>query len=174
MSIWHMQPISSIWRPLAFLPVTLSAPSYTSHHGVPCEWSGGACLGQVWAVLAPTHQLPVIAIKIERIMRKGKWEERKKEEEEAQQQESHTNMQSSLREVALKTGCVCVEPVFLTPSIKLLFQACVAHSTLPAQSPNLAFRRWPWFPLWKENRSHKRRNTSPYCHHNYTGSSLSW
>ena len=23
-TIWHLQPISSVWRPLAFLPVTLS------------------------------------------------------------------------------------------------------------------------------------------------------
>ena len=25
-NVWHLQPISSIWRPLAFLPVTLSIP----------------------------------------------------------------------------------------------------------------------------------------------------
>ena len=54
----------------------------------------------------------MINIKIERITRKGKGEEKKEEEEEPQLQENHTNSHSSLRELALKTGSVCVELVF--------------------------------------------------------------
>ena len=26
-NVWHLQPLSSIWRPLAFLPVTISLGS---------------------------------------------------------------------------------------------------------------------------------------------------
>ena len=38
-NVWHLQPISFIWRPLAFLPVTLSLCEYhslkNSYHGLP-------------------------------------------------------------------------------------------------------------------------------------------
>ena len=37
-NVWHLQPISSIWRPLAFLPVTLSFP--------PFLLGGFCCLGK--------------------------------------------------------------------------------------------------------------------------------
>ena len=45
-NVWHLQPISSIWRPLAFLPVTLSIPglgrSLGEENGNPLQYS---CLG---------------------------------------------------------------------------------------------------------------------------------
>ena len=75
----------------------------------------------------------MININIERITRKGKGEKKKKEEEEPQLQENHTNIQSSLRELALKAGCVCVELVFFN----LINQAVISgiysspHSSCP-------------------------------------------
>ena len=41
-NVWHLQPVSSVWRPLAFPPVTLSTPEWvavsSSRSSRPREW----------------------------------------------------------------------------------------------------------------------------------------
>ena len=37
-NVWHLQPLSSLWRPLAFLPVTLSRSWHLTHHFMGNRW----------------------------------------------------------------------------------------------------------------------------------------